>query len=158
MFFLIFCIKLRWFGGPVSDAYIYIYIYLWGSRIWPLFIFLPESRFPPLGPKFWLLMIDAWCMLDGSWLKAHGQARGRPGPGDPGAGPRSRSDLACPWVPGAGPAPGHEPWALSHEPWTIKHASSIILRRSKIPNGTNNPRFQMEKIRTCNNQMEIIIN
>ena len=46
---------------------------------------------------------------------AHGQgsllmAKGaRPGPGDPRAGGAGPGPGACPWVPGAGPAPGHEP-------------------------------------------------
>ena len=67
-------------------------------------------------------MLDgSWLMAQGSWLMAKGgqgrlmahgswlMARGWPGPGDTRAGPRSGPGPACPWVPGVGPAPGHEP-------------------------------------------------
>jgi hypothetical protein len=60
-------------------------------------------------------MLDACLrfMAHGSRLMAHGQ--GRPGEAHglwPGAGPIGGAGPgpgACPWAPGAGPAPGHEP-------------------------------------------------
>ena len=60
-------------------------------------------------------MLDgSWLMAQGSWLMDKGgqgklMARGRPGPGDPEARFRSGSGPARLWVPGTGPAPGHEP-------------------------------------------------
>ena len=68
-------------------------------------------------------MLDAWIMIDGSWLIAKG---GQPG----GAGTRARTWAARALAPGLGRAflaLSNGPRPLSHDLWTIKHASSIKL-------------------------------
>ena len=65
-------------------------------------------------------MLDgSWLMAQGSWLMAKGgqgmlMAHG-PGPEEArGAGPGPEARL---WVPRAGAASGHEPWASPGLPW-----------------------------------------
>ena len=79
----------------------------WSRSVWSKVLQLPWCV------DWWqnrCLMLDAWCMLDGSW--------------------RTRADLALPRAPGPDRPPlamSHEPWALSHEPLSMHQASSICF-------------------------------
>ena len=88
---------------------------IWSYRISNTLIFF-------LFPQYSMPLMHAWWfMAHGSRLMAHGQ--GRPG--------EAHARL---WVPRAGPAPGHEPWAspglpwpwaMSLQPWDMNHQACI---------------------------------